>query len=131
MKKLIALILIAVMCLPFASCTNNEEIEALKEQIAELEKAPEKADKMKKEILGRWLFSPENSSEVYFQFSEDFTGKVILKSDESKTESFSWSYDVTTGLYLLFMENQSAVQYAKIDADGKLAYYGQLGERVG
>ena len=134
MKKIIALLLLAVTCLTLASCTNGKEINALKEQIAELEeKLEESSDKetaAKEAVTGKWLFSPQNSSELYFQFNEDFTGKVILKSDESKTEGFSWSYDVNTGLYLLFMEKQSSVQYATIDADGKLGYYGELGQKV-
>ena len=53
------------------------------------------------------------------------------------------TFNINTGLYLLFMENQSAVQYAKIDADGKLrldkaglvAYahgtYFELGKKIG
>ena len=130
MKKIIALILIAVSCISLASCASSAEIDALKDQVSALEAEGEKNAKLEKAIIGKWLFSPKNSSEVYFQFNNDFSGKVILKSDESKTDKFNWTYDANTGFYLLFMESQSSVQYAKIDDDGKLAYYGQLGEKV-
>ncbi len=135
MKKLIITLLLITIALSLTACVHSaSEIKELKDKIAELEEKVEndssKEAAAEESILGKWLFSPQNSSEVYFQFNEDFTGKVILKSDESKTENFSWSYDVNTGLYLLFMEGQSAVQYAEIDADGKLGYYGESGQKV-
>ncbi len=80
MKKIIALLLVAVMCLSFVACGNNED----KDSTENITKKP--IDKHIQAIVGTW-----KSTSIYpFTFNEDKTG-TFYHGGENK--DFTWTYN--------------------------------------
>ena len=85
MKKLIAMLLVAVMCLSFVACGNTEVNDA----------STNDSNKEKNEIIGTWVAAEDSMLAGYtFVFNEDCTGTI--KGVETK-----WKYDRELSAYII------------------------------
>ena len=94
MKKIIALLLITVMCLSFVACGNTEGNDA----------STNDSNKEKNEIIGTW--NPSNDSVLAgytIVFNEDGTGTI----KDTKTR---WKYDDELSCYIV--ANASGEMYS-------------------
>lgn len=112
MKKIIALILISILCLSFVSCGKNDDPET-----PEIEETPgieEALSEEEKAILGKW-----SSGGYYsFVFYEDGTGKFADEYD------FKWKYDEDLTCYILCLHQFGTLAgIYSIEADEEGARY--------
>ena len=122
MKKIIALLLCAVMCLSFVACSNNdEEIKALNEKIEALEEQlkndSDNAENVSKEIIGTWVAAEDSMLAGFtFVFNEDCTGTI--KGVETK-----WKYDRELSSYIIANASGEVYCVFEIIADDSGARY--------
>ena len=123
MKKLIDLLLVAVMCLPLVACTNEEEIKALNEKIEKLEAQLNNQDSnngsanTNTDIIGTWEGSVSGIT-VNFIFNEDGTGTC---STGSSSVSLKWKYSNEFASYVLCYSNgdMGCINHLETDENGK------------
>ncbi len=101
MKKIIALLLLAVMCFSLVACGggrgSNSDVESAK-----------------KEIVGEWKNFPDDHS---FTFNEDGTG--ITPSNGTLT----WKYDSELSCYSVYIENGKTLSVSNINTAENGARY--------
>ena len=129
MKKIIALLLCAVMCLPLVACNNEEEIKALNEKIEALEEQLKNdsgnAENASKEIIGEWKNVDVNWS---IMILED--GTVIRTTSSGKTFTGAWKYDADFNNRYIIDIDYGMLMSTKINTDENDARYIKLnGER--
>ena len=124
MKKIIALLIVAVMCLSFVACGNNADkentgnnAETNNTQVSDKKAEAEKA------IVGIWVSADSGDS---LTFEEDKNGKF---TDE---RYFRWKYDEELNCYLLALygwgtypltiKNDDGVDYIRFDGKGDIFY---------
>ena len=93
MKKILALLLVAVMCLSFVACggvSNNESNNDTTQ-----------TDEIDLEIIGTWKTDPAFNDYVLI-ISKDHTGNL---SESNKTETLTWTYDDETHILTLTKDN--------------------------
>ena len=93
MKKFIALLLVAVMCLSFVSCGNESNNDSNNDttQIAE----------PNLKIIGTWKTDPAYNDYVLI-INKDHTGSL---SEGDETETLTWTYDAETHTLTLTKDN--------------------------
>lgn len=124
MKKILALLLVAVMCLPLVACSNNdEEIKALNENIKVLEEKIENLEKDNSisadyvtEILGTWETSEAGG--ISYTFNADGTG---TRNDKP----IKWKYDSELSAYIICESSGQIVGITRIETDEDGARYFQ------
>ena len=82
MKKIIALLLLTVMCLSFAACSGKDEI-----------------------IVGTWYCEEWNDTLV---INEDGTGTFTINGKE--TQALTWTFDKASGLIVLTLDDGDLTQ---------------------
>ena len=133
MKKIIALLLCAMICLPLVACTNEEEIKALNEKIAALEEQlkndSNNAENINKEIVGEWK-EVDGYTKWTFTILED--GTLIRTTSSGKTYIGAWKYDADLNRYIVdddyegmllctkIYTTQNGARYIKLDG---IRYY--------
>ena len=95
MKKIIALLLVAVMCFALVACNNNSDSNS------DVEKA-------KAEILGEWKTSELGG--VSFTFNEDGTGTYSDKP-------MKWKFDEELTSYIICESSGQMMCVTNIEAD--------------
>jgi len=131
MKKIIALILIALMCILLTSCTDYSEIDLLYARINDLEKEVEElknsdsavlnSNSMLSQIIGTWNFSDK----ITITFNEDKTFIFV-----SKTENLTgrWAVSSELGMFFISGDNVSANGYIEeVDGVLKINLEGNIG----
>jgi hypothetical protein len=133
MKKLIALLLIVIMCLSLVACGNNAEKDSVsnKESVSSSDETGNtQADNQKAEaeqaIIGTW--KREDSSQYrrhILTFNEDNTGTFYNASLE-KEGQITWKYDAELSCYIiaspsdvvgvgaLFLKNDGQTSYLEM-----------------
>ncbi|MBR6682385.1 MAG: hypothetical protein IKL40_05320 [Clostridia bacterium] len=130
MKKIIALILIALMCILLTSCTDYSEIDLLYARINDLEKEVEElktsdssstnSDVDPSQLIGTWFFGESNT----ITFNEDKTFTFI-----SKTENLTGRWAASSELSMFFLSGDvtSSGYYEKVDGVLKIILEGHVG----
>lgn len=126
MKKIIALLLVAVMCLSFVACGNNAEKENTGNN-AETNntQVSDKKAEAEKVILGSW----KSNNGYIIIFNEDNIG--YYKQGDNNRE-LRWKYDDEYNCYLFtligwsdcsfVLENKDGVDYIEIPGLGETFY---------
>lgn len=127
MKKIIALLLVAVMCLSFVACGNNADkentgnnAETNNTQVSDKKAEAEKA------ILGTWERKVDNVT-ITFTFNSDNTCVWKTDLDEYKEEKYNWKYDEELDCYMLVTVKNTPVTCGFILNENGNSYlsYGQ------
>ena len=127
MKKIIALILIAVMCFSFVSCDNSEEIEALNEKIERLEK--NLGSNFEKTIVGTWSFGDSGyNAGITITFNKDHT--FIMNTDGETLEG-AWAliYDIKTVMLVANGEVEYGC-FEEVDGVWMINVFGEYAEKI-
>ena len=115
MKKLIAILLLAVMCFALTACNNGEEVSALNEKISSLEEQlksdSDNVENTSKEIVGEWK-DCEHVFDWTLTILED--GTLIRTTPSGKTYISAWKYDADLNRYIVNIESDGTLLCTQI-----------------
>ena len=106
MKKIFALLLVAILCFSLASCGNKAE----------------------KEIVGEWKCENFFSRVAVAEFYKDGTGTLTNFSSSDTTEDFTWKYDKDLSSYTIVLESGEVVNTPIKTDDNGARYIKILGK---
>lgn len=110
MKKILALLLIGIICLSFVACGNNAENDKKdnKEETNNTEITANENDK--KAIIGIWKDSDNNELDFTLTINDNGTGnwEIYDTFNESKIERiFTWRYSYDLDCYVIIQAGNS------------------------
>jgi hypothetical protein len=135
MKKILALLLVALMCFPLVACGNDKEIEALNERIEKLEaqldnqNSNNDSPNANANIIGTWERSLSDVNiTINIVFNEDGTGTCQVGGSNA---SMKWKYSNELESYVLCLSNGSmgCVSNIETDENGK-QYFNYSGYKI-
>ncbi len=96
MKKIIALLLVSVICISLVACNNSQGKENTEEKTENnLVTTSEEKSKAEKAILGTWEYNGATIT-----FNSDYTGVIIDTVPEGDADEIIWSYNEDMNCYL-------------------------------
>ena len=113
MKKIIALLLVAVMCLSFVACGNNADkentgnnAETNNTQVSDKKAEAEKA------VIGTWERDGENGK-VTMTFNVDHTCELVYPNMQIP---YNWKYDVELDCYIIALSTHRADVFSSVNS---------------
>ena len=113
MKKIIALLLVAVMCLSFVACGNNAEKENTgnNAETNNTQVSNEKAE-AEKTILGTWERDGDNGN-VTITFNADHTCELVYPNMQIP---YNWKYDVELDCYIITLSTHREDVFSSVNS---------------
>ena len=131
MKRIIALLLVVVMCLPLVACGNNVEKDNTENPVGTNNaETIDKKSEAEKAIVGTW--KREDSSQYrqhIITFNKDNTGTFYNASLEKEGE-ITWKYDEELSCYIFVSPSEVAnIGVLFMKNDGQTNYLEMAGEK--